>query len=176
MLLPFYPPFSSFRLLIWYLVAQLVGAGAQLQHIPPDEWLQTFDVRKLKYQEVDHPHDSVVLTFELSLEDLDKLTRQLYVALAIFKEDEVTPQVGIERLWKSLSNLDAHAIRDLLDNLALRALLDLIPDPSSRPRAVHLHDLLHNLISVELGDARLAAHQDVHRSEEHTSELQSQFH
>jgi len=25
MLLPFYPPFSSFRLLIWYLVAQLVG-------------------------------------------------------------------------------------------------------------------------------------------------------
>src|SRR6266702_2831417 len=142
-----------------YLPLAVKLAGAQLQHIPPDEWLQTFDVRKLKYQEVDHPHDSVVLTFELSLEDLDKLTRQLYVALAIFKEDEVTPQVGIERLWKSLSNLDAHAIRDLLDNLASRALLDLIPDPSSRPRAVHLHDLLHNLISVELGDARLAAHQ-----------------
>jgi len=27
MLLPFYPPFSSVRLLIWYLVAQLVGDG-----------------------------------------------------------------------------------------------------------------------------------------------------
>lgn len=141
-----------------YLPLAIKLAGAQLQRIPLDKWFQTFDVRTLKFLEVEHPHDSLELTFELSLEELDEQSRQLYTALAIFKEDSPTPQVGIERLWQGLGNLDAQATRDLLDNLASRALLDLIPYPSTFFRAVQLHDLLHDLVSSALGDKRIAAH------------------
>jgi len=50
MLLPFYPPFSSFRLLIWYLVAQLVGMGAT----PPQERTARTDEHVMTRQQRAH--------------------------------------------------------------------------------------------------------------------------
>lgn len=100
-----------------YLPLAVKLAGAQLQRKPPDAWLRLFDVRKLKSQRPEDIHDDLELTFRLSLEELEERVRRLYVALAIFKEDEPIPQVAIERLWQSLENLDAEATTEFLDDL-----------------------------------------------------------
>src|SRR6266567_5698104 len=147
----FYPPFSSVRLLIWYLVAQLVGippmteleatsllegwagtqlrstdpalkaqivnrlghlplaiklAGAQLQRKAPDTWLRHFHIRRLKARRPETIHDDLVLTFQMSLQDLNEEECHFYTTLAIFKANETIPQVGIEHLWHGLSGFD----------------------------------------------------------------------
>jgi hypothetical protein len=141
-----------------YLPLAVKLAGAQLQRKAPGVWLRAFDVRKLTSKRPEDLHDSLEQTFQLSLEALDVLSRQLYLALAIFKEDMATPQVAIEKLWRGLAELDVDATGDLIDDLAARALLELAPHGPSR--AARLHDLMRDLISIELGEAgRLAAHQ-----------------
>jgi hypothetical protein len=141
-----------------YLPLAVKLAGAQLRRKSPDEWLATFDVRKLKSPRYEDVHDSLELTFKLSIDALDEEACYLYTTLAIFKKDEVTPQAGIERLWQGLGNLDATGARDLLDDLAARALLEIVPHSFSQKRGVVLHDLLHDLIRTELGSRSLAAH------------------
>ena len=82
-------------------------AGAQLRQKDPAEWLASFDARKLKTRRVETVHDSLEATFALSLDALAPADRRLYVALAIFKEDEPTPVVAIARLWSALDGRGA---------------------------------------------------------------------
>ncbi len=138
-----------------YLPLAVKLAGAQLRRKQAGEWLQTFALRNLKSSRPEGIHDNLELTFNLSLEELDKDLRRLYVSMAIFKEDEAIPQAGIERLWHGLAGRDADATSLLLDDLAARALLEI--DSSSR--RIRLHDLLRDLIGVELKDKRLETHQ-----------------
>ena len=131
-------------------------AGAQLRGKDPAEWLASFDARKLKTRRVETVHDSLEATFALSLDALAPADRRLYVALAIFKEDEPTPVVAIARLWSALDGRDADETDELLDDLAARALL-------ARSRgdgdAVTIHDLLRDFMAAELGEeGRIAAH------------------
>ena len=98
-------------------------AGAQLRRRIPAEWLASFDDRKLKTRRVETVHDSLEATFALSLDALEPSNRRLYVALAIFKEDEATPVVAVAGLWRAMESRDADQIDELLDDLAARALL-----------------------------------------------------
>lgn len=145
-----------------YLPLAIKLAGAQLRRKLPDEWLRTFDVLKLKSPRPEDIHDSLERTFRLSLDSLDRETCRLYVSLAIFKEEEATFQAGIERLWHGLGNLEAESTRDLLDDLAARALLEVASYQFSR--VVRIHDLLRDLIRAELKDGRVAAHRALLRS------------
>jgi NB-ARC domain/TIR domain/APAF-1 helical domain len=146
-----------------YLPLAVKLAGAQLQWKAPEDWLRTFDVYELESLRPEDLHASLVKTFLLSLDALDKSPlnqhmRQLYLALAVFKEDEATPQAAIAKLWLGLTGLNANATDHLLHDLASRALLDFKPYGSSR--AAHLHDLMRDLIRTELGEGgRLSAHQ-----------------
>lgn len=129
-------------------------AGAQLQSIPPEEWLHAFDLRRETSQHVGELHSNLELTFRQSLVGLDADAYHLYIALAVFKEDGNIPQGGIERLWQGLGSLDADTTADLLQDLEARALLEL-----TSTHTVRLHDLLRDLIKRELGERHLAMHQ-----------------
>lgn len=131
-------------------------AGAQLRHLSPDEWLSGFDIRELNATRPKDRHSSLELTLEYSLDDLDEVNRDLYTALAIFKEDEAIPQVSIERLWYGLKGQDVKSTTRLLADLQSRALLEIAPQGTSQ--AITLHDLLHDLISNKLGDRYTMAH------------------
>jgi hypothetical protein len=129
-------------------------AGAQLQRKAPDKWLADFDARKLKSKRPEDVHDSLEQTFGLSLEQLEDAERRLYAALAIFKEDEPIREVAIHRLWSGLDERDADEAQDLLDDLAARALLEVVGD--EYPRAALLHDLLRDFMAAELTDPQAA--------------------
>ncbi len=140
-----------------YLPLAVKLAGAQLRRKAPDEWLRHFDIHKLKSRRPETIHDDLVHTFELSLEDLAEDQRQLYTALAIFREGKAINQAGVERLWEGFGGIDAETTIDLLDDLASRALLEVASDHSSR--SIHLHNLLRDLASSELGEeGRIQAH------------------
>jgi hypothetical protein len=115
---------------VGYLPLAVKLAGAQIRRRQPSEWLSTFDVRTLKSLRPEGIHGDLTLTFNLSLDTLTPDVRSLYVALAIFKEDEDIPQVGIERLWQGLADLNVQDTRETLDDLAARALLEI--NPSTR--------------------------------------------
>lgn len=152
-----------------YLPLAIKLAGPQLKDTSPQEWLRAFDLRKLRFHRVETIHDSLELTFDLSLEKLDAEVCRLYLNLAIFKEDETIPQGGIEHLWHELSGLGAEETVGLLKDLAEQALLDL--SSGGAARVVRLHDLLRDLIRIRLGDnglveahrALLKAYRDVHK-------------
>jgi hypothetical protein len=130
-------------------------AGAQLRGKDPAEWLASFDARRLKARRVETVDDSLEATFALSLDALVPADRRLYVALAIFKEDEATPVVAVGRLWSALDDRNSDAISELMVDLAARALLAR----SEGDDAITVHDLLRDLIATELGEAgRIAAH------------------
>jgi NB-ARC domain/APAF-1 helical domain len=140
-----------------YLPLAIRLAGPQLIHTPPQEWLQTFDVRDLRTRQVETTHDSLEVTFDLSLEMLQADELRLYLSLAIFPEDEAIPRVAIEQLWRSLGGLSAGKTALLLADLAERALLE--PSPDEAALAVRLHDLLRDLMGIRLGeDGLVAAH------------------
>src|SRR5262249_5760186 len=101
-------------------------------------------------------HDSLEQTFGLSLDALNSTERRLYATLAIFKEDEPVRETGIARLWEALGALDRDATAELIDDLAARALLEVVG--KAYPRAVVLHDLLRDFIGAELGDRKEDAH------------------
>ncbi len=152
-----------------YLPLAIKLAGPQLKDTPPQEWLRAFDLRKLRFRRLETIHDSLELTFDLSLEKLNAKDRWLYLNLAIFKEDETISQGGIEHLWHELSGLDAEETVGLLKDLAEQALLELSSEGAAR--VVRLHDLLRDLIRIRLGDnglveahrALLKAYRDAHR-------------
>lgn len=125
-------------------------AGAQLQRKSPEKWLERFDARKLKAKRPEHVHDSLELTFGLSLDELEINERRLYAALAIFREDEPIREVAIHRLWSALEDVDGVDAEDLLDDLAARLLLEVVG--KEYPRATILHDLLRGFMSSELED------------------------
>ena len=140
-----------------YLPLAIKLAGPQLTHQSPQKWLHTFDVRKLKFHRIETTHDSLELAFDLSLEMLHDEERKLYLNLALFKEDEAIPQVAIEHLWQGLSGLSAEENTDVLVGLADQALLELSSDGTVKE--VRLHDLLHDLIKIRLGeDGLIEAH------------------
>jgi nucleoside phosphorylase len=140
-----------------YLPLAIKLAGPQLAHQSPQEWLHTFDVRKLKFHRIETTHDSLELAFDLSLEMLHDEDRKLYINLALFKEDEAIPQVAIEHLWQGLTGLSTEEIADVLVGLADQALLELSSDGTVKE--VRLHDLLHDLIKIRLGeDGLIEAH------------------
>ncbi|RIJ90179.1 MAG: hypothetical protein DCC43_14990, partial [Candidatus Brocadia sp.] len=125
-------------------------AGAQLKRQKPDEWLQTFDVLKLKSNRPEDAHDSLKLTFELSLNVLENTKRRLYAALSIFKEDEATPEVAIEHLWGALGKINREETAELINDLESRALLEVTQ--KAEPRTIRLHNLLHLFMHKELGE------------------------
>ena len=131
-------------------------AGAQLQHQDPAQWLASFDARKLKTRRVEDIHDSLAATFALSLDDLDPADRRLYVALAIFREDEPIRVAGIDTLWSVLDQRRFHDTHSLLDDLASRALLQRSQMDSD---GILIHDLFRDFMFAELGhEGRIAAH------------------
>jgi len=141
-----------------YLPLAVKLAGAQLQRKDPSQWLQTFDIHKLSSSRTEKLHDSLEQTFLLSIDALGAEAGKLYIALAIFKEDESIPQVAIEGLWRGLVALGANATSELLNDLASRALLELSPQGTSY--SIRLHDLLRDLIGTLLGsDGLIATHQ-----------------
>jgi hypothetical protein len=71
-----------------YLPLAVKLAGAQLQRKPASEWLAALDLRKLATSRPEAIHDSLEITFGRSIDELDVGTQRLYVALAIFPEDE----------------------------------------------------------------------------------------
>lgn len=127
-------------------------AGAQLQKKSPDTWLETFDARKLKSRRAEAIHDSLEQTFALSLDALNLETRSLYVALAIFREDENVPFVAIARLWQGIANIDADDAQDLLEDLIARALCEQVPTEQNTPY-IRLHDLLRDFMRDEIPDS-----------------------
>src|SRR6266496_1985213 len=140
-----------------YLPLAVKLAGAQLWRKPASVWLHTFAAHRLKAQREDpsNIHDSLERTFNISLEELTEKDYHLYVALAIFKEDELIPQAGIERLWQGLGGLNVAETIDLLDDLMARALLEV----TSSTREVRLHDLLRDFIAEKLKEGHNEAHQ-----------------
>ena len=79
--------------LLGYLPLAVELTGAQLRRKHPEMWLHSFAIHKLKAPRADpkNIHDSLEETFRLSLNELHESARGLYVALAIFKEDEAVP-------------------------------------------------------------------------------------
>lgn len=125
-------------------------AGPQLRHRSPQRWLAEFDVRALKARRPEEAHDSLQQTFWLSIAELSDEERRLYFALAIFRPGEATAEAVVTRLWSGLAGMDAGATAALLADLADRALLDRAPTEPS-PGAIRLHDLLHDMLGIELG-------------------------
>jgi nucleoside phosphorylase len=136
-----------------YLPLAIKLAGPQLVHQSPQEWLSTFDIRELTFYQIETTHDSLELTFNLSLDMLNAEDRKLYLNLALFKEDEAIPQVAIEHLWQGLSGLSKGQTADVLVSLADQALLEL--SLVGTVKGVRLHDLLRDLIRIQLGENRL---------------------
>lgn len=130
-------------------------AGAQLRGRSATEWQKAFNARRLEARRPESVHDSLALTFGLSLDALHAADRKLYAALAIFKEDEPIHEAAILRLWSGLDGLDKSAAVELIDDLAARALLEVAANTT--PREVILHDLLRDFVSAELTDP-VAAH------------------
>jgi NB-ARC domain/APAF-1 helical domain len=145
-----------------YLPLALKLAGTQLQRTSVEQWLQNYDIRRLASTQVEECHDSIVQTFTLSLDELDQATRQFYVALAIFQEDEAIPQTAIHHLWSGLNPAIGLSTEEILDDLASRALLEIMP--GQRMRTIQLHDLHRDLIILELGRDAQATHQALLRS------------
>ncbi|GIK64280.1 MAG: hypothetical protein BroJett018_20740 [Chloroflexota bacterium] len=127
-------------------------AGAQLQSKSPQTWLENFDARKLKSNRPENVHDSLQLTFDLSLDTLDSRERKLYAALSIFKEDVSIHEDIITRLWASLGQLSLDSTQDLVTDLASRALCEVLDD--TFPRSIILHSLLRGFVQHELGDMK----------------------
>lgn len=132
-------------------------AGAQLRRQDPTQWLVSFDARKLKMPRIEEIHDSLAATFALSLDNLDPIGRHLYVSLAVFKEDESIPSVGIARMWSKLDGRTADDTKELLSELSAQALLQLSRGVAD---VITIHDLLRDFMAAELGeDGRVATHQ-----------------
>ncbi len=119
-------------------------AGAQLQKRSPSEWLETFNARKLKSRRAEDIHDSLEQTFGLSLDTLSAEHRRLYVALAIFKEDESIPFVAVHRLWQALAGFEADETQELLEDIIARALCE------GDTKNLVIHDLLRDFMTAEI--------------------------
>lgn len=147
-----------------YLPLAIKLAGAQLVEELPEQWLQSFEAVDLEAWEVETDLDSLVRTFAKSLNALAAADRRLYVALAIFKEDEPIPVAAIARLWSTLDQRSEKRSFRLLRDLAMRALLEYQrpEDGSDLSAVVRIHDLLRDFMKAELGQsACVAAHRNL---------------
>jgi hypothetical protein len=129
-------------------------AGAQLQTKQAKDWLKTFDARKLKSSRPTENaiHDNLEDTFALSLDALKPNERRLYTAIAIFPTDAV-PEQAILRLWGGLGHLDPETSKELVTDLAARALCDVTVNSDSGARAIVLHPLLRSFLYSDLDGA-----------------------
>jgi len=137
-------------------------AGAQLQTKTAEEWLKTFKTSRLKSKRPveNNSHNSIEDTFALSLKSLQENERRLYTALSIFMTWEI-PEQAILHLWQELPQLDIEAGKDLLTDLASRALYDLKIDDETGTRTIILHPLLKSLLYNKLDKIE---RQDFHRT------------
>ncbi len=139
-----------------YLPLAVRLAGAQLRAKDATEWLTSLDAHKLNSRRVEAVNDSLEATFGLSLDALESANRRLYVALAIFKEDEPIPTVAIAKLWSGLDGRSIDETTGLLADLADYALLSRSQGDGN---AVSFHDLLRDFMVAESGaEGRVAAH------------------
>ncbi len=141
---------------VGHLPLALRIAGAQLRVRDPRSWLEGFAVRTLEATCGETPRDNFKTTIELSLTPLPRETRQLYVALAIFRDEEGTPAVAVQRLWNGLQQLSVDRTLTTLEDLAARALLDISDAPG--PRRIRLHDLVRELLQEEPGEQSAETH------------------
>jgi WD40 repeat protein len=135
-------------------------AGGQLRTKQAAEWLKTFNVRKLKSKRPDENniHDSFERTFTLSLDALGVVERRLYTSLVIIPQAAISEQV-IFRLWDALGQSDAETSKELVTDLASRALCDMTVDNASGTRSIAVHGLLRSFLYSDLD---VADRQGVH--------------
>jgi hypothetical protein len=141
------------------LIVQTLGAlplaiklaGAQLQIIRAEDWLKTYKFQKLKSKRPSkvRPHDSLEKAFALSFEGLSEHEQQLYTALIVFMAQAI-PEQTILLLWNELTQLDSDEGKELVSDLASRALCDLQVDSTSGIRSVVLHPLLRSFLVSRL--------------------------
>lgn len=132
-------------------------AGVQLRREEPRAWLRQLNVAMLKTNRPETIHDSLELTFRASIDDLPDEERLAYSVLVIFKEDQMTSEHVVARLWRAMCGLEASESAKLLDKLASLALLDLV---GKNPRRVALHDLLRDFLREDLREQGAAAAHD----------------
>ncbi|MBX3081676.1 MAG: DUF4062 domain-containing protein [Anaerolineae bacterium] len=134
-------------------------AGGLLTRQTPEQWLEGFDIHKLRSRRPDsnNPHDSLEACFGLSLAQLTSDERRCYAALSIFREDETIVEQAVVKLWDTFADCDPSTTGDVIDDLAARALLEITQ--TVYPRAFVLHDLLREMTHAELGTERKAAHE-----------------
>jgi len=140
-----------------YLPLALKLAGTLLRTQSPATFLDTFSLLQQETKSVIPGNAEVCQTFELSLQALSAQDRSLCVALAIFREGEPLCRQAIERLWSALAGLGREQSAALLSDLQDRALLER--SAGEEGQSIWLHDLLRDLLKIELGEAARSLHQ-----------------
>lgn len=139
-----------------YLPLALKLAGTLLRTQSPATFLDTFSLLQQETKSVIPGNAEVCQTFELSLQELSTQDRSLCVALAIFREGEPLCRQAIERLWSALAGLSKEQSAALLSDLQDRALLEHAV--AEEGQTIWLHDLLRDLLKIELGEAASSLH------------------
>jgi hypothetical protein len=124
-------------------------AGPQLRTKTPAAWLQRFNLARLKAARPETVHDNLMVTFDLSVDELDEQGRQLYAALASSRRRAIH-EAGIAPAVARAARLDAEDIAGEIDDLRTRALLDVVERHDHR--AVVLHDLMREYMRHKLGE------------------------
>jgi hypothetical protein len=140
-----------------YLPLALKLAGTLLRTQSAATFLDTFSLLQQETKSVIPGNAEVCQTFELSLQALGDQDRSLCVALAIFREGEPLSRQAIERLWSALAGLGREQTAALLSDLQDRALLER--SAGEQGQTVWLHDLLRDLLKIELGETARSLHQ-----------------
>jgi len=138
-------------------------AGPQLRYKSPEALLESFDAYSLEDSDAEKPHDSLLKTFQLSLDDLSETQRAHYLALAVFPEGTSIPPTPISHLWEGLTKSDGDDSAEknplaLLNYFADRALLQIDKSDNS----IKLHNLVREIILGKFEDKeRIVAHQNL---------------
>ena len=145
-------------------------AGPQLRSQTADKWLAAFGANKLKSRRQEAVHDNLSLTIGLSLDSLQRMHRNLFVALAVFPEDEPLHTGAIAKLWHGMAGLSHDESEELLSDLVDRALLQQTVSDQRRTPAptiggeilLTLHDLIRDIMLDELrSESLLIAHRSL---------------
>ena len=132
------------------LALKLVGARLSESNLAGKEWLESFhraSQLKLKRNPT-NAHESVLLCFDLSTNELSENDRQLYFALGIFPQGLEIPINVIRRLWSEL-NLGMDDINQ--DDLILELERISLLEHNRIVGKVRLHDLLSTYNQEKLG-------------------------
>ncbi|BAY07542.1 NB-ARC domain-containing protein [Calothrix sp. NIES-2098] len=121
-----------------YLPLALSLNGAMVRDGTPwSDLLEALKEADLEFFE--HPHGSILKSIKISIEALPPQEVQNYLELAVFPEDTPVPEAAIVKIWSHSNRLTEYQARQLLTNLARKALLRTTG--KSPQRLVELHDL-----------------------------------